>query len=64
MSDESEIRALIGRWAKAVHAGDMDGVLARHADDIVVFDVPAAQLPRPTPAQVAPARPVEPTHPR
>ena len=40
MSDESEIRALIERWANAVHAGDMDGVLAEHADDIVMFDVP------------------------
>ena len=28
MSDESEIRALIERWANAVHAGDMGGVLA------------------------------------
>jgi uncharacterized protein (TIGR02246 family) len=40
MSDESEIRALIRRWADAVHAGDMDSVLADHADDIVMFDVP------------------------
>src|ERR687897_110725 len=40
MSDESEIRTLIERWANAVHAGDMDGVLADHADDIVMFDVP------------------------
>jgi uncharacterized protein (TIGR02246 family) len=39
-SDEREIRDLIVRWAKAVHAGDMSGVLARHADDIVMFDVP------------------------
>ena len=40
MSDESEIRALIERWADAVHAGNMDDVLADHADDIVMFDVP------------------------
>jgi uncharacterized protein (TIGR02246 family) len=38
--DESQIRALIERWAKAVHAADMDGVLVDHADDIVMFDVP------------------------
>ena len=38
--DEAAIRALIGRWAKAVHAGDMAAVLADHADDIVMFDVP------------------------
>lgn len=40
MNDEAEIRALIERWATAAHAGDMDGVLAHHADDIVMFDVP------------------------
>ena len=40
MDDEAQIRSLIERWAEAVHAGDMDGVLADHADDIVMFDVP------------------------
>lgn len=39
-SDEQQIRDLIIRWATAVHAGDMDGVLADHAADIVMFDVP------------------------
>ncbi len=39
-SDEENIRALIERWTAAVHAGDLDGVLADHADDIVMFDVP------------------------
>jgi uncharacterized protein (TIGR02246 family) len=39
-NDEAEIRALIERWAKAVHACDMDGVLADHTEDIVMFDVP------------------------
>ncbi|WP_119729215.1 YybH family protein [Thermomonospora amylolytica] len=38
--DRARIEALIRRWAEAVHAGDMDGVLADHADDIVMFDVP------------------------
>ena len=38
--DENQIRTLIERWATAVHAGDMDAVLADHADDIVMFDVP------------------------
>lgn len=37
---EAAIRALIERWATAVRAGDLDGVLADHADDIQVFDVP------------------------
>jgi len=40
MSDEQEIRALITRWAAAVHAGDLETTLADHASDIVMFDVP------------------------
>ena len=40
MDDEAQIRDLITRWAAAVHAGDLDGVLADHAEDIVMFDVP------------------------
>jgi uncharacterized protein (TIGR02246 family) len=39
-TDETEIRELIERWASAVHAGDLETVLADHADDIVMFDVP------------------------
>ena len=38
--DDEEIKALIERWASAVHAGDMGEVLAHHASDIVMFDVP------------------------
>ena len=34
------IRVLIDRWAAAVHSGDLNVVLADHADDIVMFDVP------------------------
>ena len=37
---EARIRALIERWAAAVHSGDLDTVLADHAGDIVMFDVP------------------------
>jgi uncharacterized protein (TIGR02246 family) len=40
MSDEAAIRELITRWAKAVHDGDLDSVLADHDSDIVMFDVP------------------------
>jgi len=40
IDDERQIRALIERWAEAVHAADMDGVLADHSTDIVMFDVP------------------------
>jgi uncharacterized protein (TIGR02246 family) len=42
-SDEEQIRTLIEDWAAAVHNGDMNGVLADHSDDIVMFDVPPPQ---------------------
>jgi uncharacterized protein (TIGR02246 family) len=38
--DVTQIRSLVERWASAVHAGDLDTVVADHADDIVMFDVP------------------------
>lgn len=38
--NEVQIRTLVENWAKAVRAKDMDGALAHHADDIVMFDVP------------------------
>ena len=38
--DEAQIRNLIECWARAVHEGDLAGVLADHAEDIVMFDVP------------------------
>ncbi|MFI2412174.1 YybH family protein [Streptomyces sp. NPDC018947] len=41
--EEQHIRDLIERWAAAVHAGDLDTVVADHADDIVMFDVPPPQ---------------------
>ncbi|WP_440902555.1 YybH family protein, partial [Actinosynnema sp.] len=40
MTDEQQIRDLIERWAAAVHDGDLATVLADHAPDLVVFDVP------------------------
>ena len=39
-NDEQQIRTLIERWADAAHSGDLETVLAEHADDIVMFDVP------------------------
>jgi len=39
-TDEAVIQELILRWAAAVHSGDLDAVLADHAEDIVMFDVP------------------------
>jgi uncharacterized protein (TIGR02246 family) len=38
--NEAQVRELIERWAKAVHEGDLETVLADHSDDIVMFDVP------------------------
>jgi uncharacterized protein (TIGR02246 family) len=40
MTDEQQIRDLIERWVRAVHEGDLPTVLADHAADIVMFDVP------------------------
>jgi SnoaL-like domain len=40
MQDEEQIRALIEAWAIAAHEGDLDTVMADHAADIVMFDVP------------------------
>jgi uncharacterized protein (TIGR02246 family) len=40
MTNEQQIRDLIERWAAAVHAGDLPTLLADHAPDIVMFDVP------------------------
>ena len=39
-TDEQQIREQVERWAAAVHAGDLDGVLAHRTADIVMFDVP------------------------
>jgi uncharacterized protein (TIGR02246 family) len=39
-ADDVAIRSVIESWAAAVRAKDMPGVLANHADDILMFDVP------------------------
>jgi uncharacterized protein (TIGR02246 family) len=38
--DTQQVRDLITGWAEAVHDGDLASVLADHATDIVMFDVP------------------------
>ena len=38
--DEAEIRGVIERWATAVQARDLDGVVACHSENMVMFDVP------------------------
>lgn len=38
--DVEQIRELVESWAKAIRDEDMEGVLARHTEDVVMFDVP------------------------
>jgi len=37
---ETDVRDLVDRWIKAITACDIDGIVADHADDIVMYDVP------------------------
>ena len=37
---ETKIRAVIEGWAKAVRDVDLNGILAHHTEDILMFDVP------------------------
>lgn len=39
-NNEAEIRALINEWAAAFRAKNVDGLMANHSPDIVLFDVP------------------------
>jgi uncharacterized protein (TIGR02246 family) len=39
-SDESAIRDLVENWARAVRTKNLDGILANHSPDILMFDVP------------------------
>lgn len=39
MSNEQEVREIIESWAASVRSRDIDGVLRRHAEDLLMFDV-------------------------
>lgn len=39
--DHDRIRDIILAWAQAVQRKDIEGVVANHSDDMVMFDVPA-----------------------
>ena len=39
-ADEAAIRELVENWASAVRARNMEGILASHSQDILMFDVP------------------------
>ncbi len=45
-SDETEIRELIDRWAKAVREEDRAGIRADHDTEMLMFDVPPPFLSR------------------
>jgi uncharacterized protein (TIGR02246 family) len=40
MTDEGAICDLVENWARAVRNKDLDGILANHSPDILMFDVP------------------------
>jgi ketosteroid isomerase-like protein len=39
-SNEFQIRQLVGNWARAVRERNIEGILAHHSNDIVMYDVP------------------------
>jgi uncharacterized protein (TIGR02246 family) len=39
-ADEAEIRDLIENWARAVRSKNLDGILADHSPEMLMFDVP------------------------
>src|SRR6266540_2814649 len=39
-TDETAIRNLVENWARAVRTKNLDGILANHSPDILMFDVP------------------------
>lgn len=44
-TNEKQIRTVIDNWAKAVRNRDMDGILANHAADILMYDaVPSEKV--------------------
>jgi ketosteroid isomerase-like protein len=39
-NDEKAVRAVIENWARAVESGDRKGILANHAEEMLMFDFP------------------------
>ena len=39
-TDETEIRDLVESWARAVRTKNLDGIMANHSPEILMFDVP------------------------
>ena len=40
MNDDADVRRVITDWHRAIVRRDLEGVVAAHTDDIVMFDVP------------------------
>jgi uncharacterized protein (TIGR02246 family) len=40
-SDETAIYHLVENWARAVRSKNLNGILARHSPDMLMFDVPS-----------------------
>jgi len=38
--DEARIRGIVENWARAVRTKNIDGILANHSSDVLMFDVP------------------------
>jgi uncharacterized protein (TIGR02246 family) len=49
-SEEIAIRRVIEDWASAVRARDINGVIAHHTDDVLMYDVPPPTAVRGTSA--------------
>jgi uncharacterized protein (TIGR02246 family) len=39
-TDEARIRGIVEDWARAVRTKNIDGILANHSSDVLMFDVP------------------------
>jgi ketosteroid isomerase-like protein len=39
-TDEAQIRDLVESWARAVRTKNLDGIMANHSPEILMFDVP------------------------
>ena len=39
-TDEATIRGIVENWARAVRTKNIDGILANHSSDVLMFDVP------------------------
>jgi uncharacterized protein (TIGR02246 family) len=40
LKDEAEIHELIERWLRAIRTENLDGILADHSSEILMFDLP------------------------